>query len=99
MKGQLPASREPEAVVQTNKAQAAALADCGEVKSSSREDWRLVKGGLVRLLDICVEIATAYPNSSTVKSDFSIMKLDKNDTRLSLTDSLLDGSMQCQELK
>ena len=97
--GRLPASRELKIVVQTDKAHDAALAECDEVNSSLRGGWRLVQGRLVRLRDFRVGIATAYPNTSTVDRHSSILKLEKDDTRQSLTDSLLEGSMQCKQFK
>ena len=41
-------------------------------------------------------LATPYPTTATVESDFSQMKLEKNDYRLSLHDLSLEGIMHCK---
>ena len=39
----------------------------------------------------CGGLATVFPNTATVESDFSLFGLEKNEYRKSLTDFLLEG--------
>ena len=38
-----------------------------------------------------------FPNTATVESDFSVLKLSKDEHRKSLTDLSLEGVMQCKQ--
>ena len=91
--------REFKIAMQTEEPLAAAFVKRDNVNTSFVEGWRLVQGRFVRLRDFCDGIATAYPDISTVESDFSILELEKDDTRLSLTDLSLEGCMKCKSLK
>ena len=45
------------------------------------------------LRDFCGRIATIFPNTATVESDFSVLGWEKNEYRQSLTDLSLEGIM------
>ena len=54
------------------------------------------------LQQFCGGLATAFPNTATVESDFSVIGWEKDDTRRDLTDFSLEGilhSKQFRELK
>jgi hypothetical protein len=42
-------------------------------------------------------LATIFPGTSTVESDFSVVKYEKNKNRMSLTDASLEGILHAKE--
>ena len=42
-------------------------------------------------------LATVFPGTSTVESDFSVIGFDKDDYRQSLTNFSLEGILQCKQ--
>jgi len=56
----------------------------------------IVEGRFEILRDFCVGIATVFPNTASVESDFSILGWEKDKHRLSITDLSLEGIMHCQ---
>lgn len=54
-------------------------------------------GELNELRDFCGGIATIFPNTASVESDFSILGWEKDEYRMSLTDLSLEGIMQCKQ--
>jgi hypothetical protein len=59
--------------------------------------WHVVKGRFNDLRQFCGGLATAFPNTTSVESDFSVVKWEKNDTRTSLTSLALAGIMQAKQ--
>jgi hypothetical protein len=51
------------------------------------------------LRDFCGGIATIFPNTATVESDFSILGWEKDAFRQSLTDLSLEGILQCKQFE
>jgi hypothetical protein len=49
-----------------------------------------------QLRRFCAELATVFPNSTSVKSDFSILKWELDEFRKSLLDLSLDGIFQAK---
>jgi hypothetical protein len=47
--------------------------------------WDVVKGRFSGLHQFCGGLAMAFPNTTVVESDFSVVKWEKNNTRTSLT--------------
>ena len=59
--------------------------------------WQIVAGRFSVLRDFCGGIATAFPNTATVESDFSILEWEKDAYRMSLTDLSLEGILHCKQ--
>ena len=66
-------------------------------KASFRQAWDFVKGRFNRLETFCGGLATVFPGTSTVESDFSIVKWEKDDCRSGLTDFSLEGIMHAKQ--
>ena len=45
----------------------------------------------------CGGLATAFPGTSTVESDFSVVKWEKDDCRIALTDFVLKGILHAKQ--
>lgn len=64
---------------------------------SFQDAWSVV-GSRFRMLKIfCGGIATVFPNTATVESDFSRLGLEKNEYRHSLTDFSLEGVLHSKQ--
>jgi hypothetical protein len=53
----------------------------------------------MQLRQLCDGLATAFPNTTSVESDFSIVKWEKNDSRSSLTSLSLVGIMHAKQFE
>ena len=53
--------------------------------TSFRQGWDYCQGRFKSLEMFCGGLATVFPGTSTIESDFSIMKWEKNDARTTLT--------------
>ena len=63
------------------------------------EGWAPTNGRFPLLQEFCGGLASAFPNTATVESDFSIIGWEKNDTRMDLTDFSLEGILHCKQFK
>ena len=72
-------------------------------RTSFNDAWSEVSGEVGRrfyqLRRFCVGIATVFPNSSSVESDFSILKWELNESRTNLLDLSLEGIFQAKQFK
>lgn len=69
-------------------------------RSTSFEDgWKLAQDRFLTLREFCGGLATAFPGTSTVESDFSIVKWEKDNSRVSLTDFSLEGILHANQFK
>jgi len=59
--------------------------DKHDEKTFFNEAWDCLKGRFMQLRQLCGGLATAFPNTTSIKNDFSIVKWEKNDSRNSLT--------------
>jgi hypothetical protein len=59
--------------------------------------WRLVKDRFPTLEAFSGALATLFPNTSAVESDFSILGWEKDEYRQSMTDLSLEGVMQAKQ--
>lgn len=76
----------------------ATLKGCDE--TTSFEDGWLCTGGRFALLrDFCGGLATVFPGTATVESDFSIVKYVKDDFKTQLTDLSLEGILHAKQFK
>ena len=64
-----------------------------------KEAWDLVGGRFDELRDFCGGLSTAFPTTSTVESDFSLIKWEKDEYRTSLTDLSLEGILHSKQLE
>ncbi len=62
-------------------------------KTFFNEAWDCLKGRFMQLHQLCGGLATMFPNTTSVESDFSIIKWEKND---SLTNLSLVGIMHAK---
>ena len=67
--------------------------------TSFKVAWKIVEGRFNTLRDFCGGIVTIFANTATVESDFSILGWKKDEYRMSLTDLLLEGIMQCKQFE
>jgi len=65
---------------------------------SFNEAWDKIGVPFNRLRQFCGGLATAFPNTTSVESDFSILKWEKDDNRSSMTDLTLEGIFQCKQM-
>ncbi|GMF45740.1 unnamed protein product [Phytophthora fragariaefolia] len=64
---------------------------------SFQESWKSIHEQFPAVADFCTEIACAFPNTATVESDFSMIGVEKNEYRTSLTDFSLEGILHCKQ--
>jgi hypothetical protein len=66
--------------------------------SSFIEAWGVVgKDGFQNLAEFCGVIATLFPGTSTVESDFSVLRWEKDDFRKNLSDFGLEAVLQAKQ--
>jgi len=76
----------------------AVLDACGP-HTSFEEGGKLTQDRFCFLREFCGGLATAFPGTSTVESDFSIVKWEKDVGRVSLTDFSLEGILHAKQFK
>jgi hypothetical protein len=65
---------------------------------SFNEAWDTIDIPFNWLRQFCGGLATAFPNTTSIESDFSILKWEKDDNRSSMTDLTLKGIFQCKQM-
>jgi hypothetical protein len=60
-------------------------------QSTFKDGWSLLGRRFPNLMEFCGVIATLFPWTSTVESDFSILRWEKDAFRKSLSDFGLEG--------
>jgi hypothetical protein len=73
-----------------------AALDKHDEKTFFNEAWDCLKGRFMQLRQLCGGLATAFLNTTSIKSDFSIVKWEKNDSHSSLTSLSLTGIMHAK---
>jgi hypothetical protein len=76
-----------------------ALESCDDL-TSFEDGWKIISTGTRRfdlLRDFCGGIASMFPNTGIIESDFSILGWEKDKHRLSLTDISLEGIIQYKQ--
>jgi hypothetical protein len=63
------------------------------------EGWNLLGKKLISLRNFTGGLATVFPSTAPVESDFSLIKWEKNEFRSSLTDFSLEGILHCTQYK
>ena len=75
----------------------AALEDCRKEGPPFKECWSITSKRFPMLQAFCGGLASAFPNTATVESDFSVIGVEKNVYRKSLTDFSLEGVLHCKQ--
>lgn len=66
--------------------------------TSFEAGWLIVQEKKFDILrDFCGGLASVFPNTASVESDFSILGWEKNEYRKSLTDLSLEGIIHCKQ--
>ena len=77
----------------------AALDKC-DVNTGFDAGWAIVEGRNLDILkDFCGCLATVFPNTASVESDFSQLAWEKDEYRMSITDLSLEGVLQCKQFE
>ena len=77
----------------------AALDKC-DVNTGFDAGWAIVEGRNLDILkDFCGCLATVFPNTASVDSDFSQLAWEKDEYRMSITDLSLEGVLQCKQFE
>lgn len=71
--------------------------DKHDEKTFFNDAWNSLKGRFAHLRQFCGGLATAFPNTASVESDFSIVKWEHDSSRTSLTSLSLAGIMQAKQ--
>ena len=66
-------------------------------KEGFEDGWAIVGNRFTMLQDFCEGIATAFPNTAAVESDFSVLGWEKDEYRLKLSDLSLEGILQSKQ--
>lgn len=65
--------------------------------SSFNDAWSIVEGRFSTLLRFCGGLASVFPGTSQVESDFSVVKNEKDIFRMALTDLSLEGVLHSKQ--
>jgi hypothetical protein len=65
--------------------------------ASFQSCWRPLLPGYPNLREVAAGLATIFPGSSSVESDFSILKLDKSPQRSNLADLTIEGQFYSRQ--
>ena len=76
-----------------------AALDACDAKTPFLAAWNKIPGRFLYLRSFCGGLGTVFPGTSTVESDFSIVKWEKDDCRVSLSDFSLEGILQAKQYK
>ena len=64
-----------------------------------QDSWKILNGRFPLVEKFCGGIATVFPGTSQVESDFSLVKGAKNDQKIALTDLSLEGVLHAKQMK
>ena len=73
-----------------------AMIDSGGITGFT-EAWEHMASRYPVLCELCGGLATVFPNTATVESDFSVLKWEKDTHRMALTDVSLEGILQAKQ--
>jgi hypothetical protein len=66
-------------------------------RSSFKDGWSLIRSKFPNLMEFCGVLATIFPGTSIVESDFLVLQWEKDNFRKSLSDFGLEGVMQSKQ--
>jgi hypothetical protein len=78
---------------------ASAINRCSSAQTCFEKGWAPANGRFEELRAFCGGLATVFPNTAPVESDFSLIGWEKNDYRQGLTDFSLEGILQAKQYK
>jgi hypothetical protein len=67
--------------------------------STFDDAWHLLGEKFTLLRDFAGGLATVFPSTAAVESDFSLIKWEKNELRSALTEFSLEGILHCKQYK
>jgi hypothetical protein len=70
---------------------------CSDASSFFEDGWRLANGRFPVLQQFAGGLASMFPNTAKVESDFSLIGWEKNAYRQSLTDFYLEGILHAKQ--
>jgi hypothetical protein len=73
--------------------------DSFDDSATYRDAWIGLHNTYLLLEEFVGGLATIFPSTSTVESDFSVMKYEKNKNRMSLTDARLEGILHAKQYR
>jgi hypothetical protein len=75
----------------------AAINKCCDSGADYDDAWVVCNGRFPKLEEFCGGLASIFPNTSTVESDFSVTGWETNEYRHCLTDFSLEGILQTKQ--
>ena len=81
------------------KSSSKTVIDACDCHTSFEDGWKLAQDRFLTLQEFFGGIETAFTGTSTVESDFSIIKWEKDNSRVSLTDLSLEGILHANQFK
>lgn len=75
------------------------IEECKLDRTSFSKGWAPANGRFHALRDFCGGLASVFPNTATVESDFSVIGWEKNVYRKALTDFSLEGIIQAKQFR
>ncbi|KAH6565440.1 hypothetical protein BASA60_009940 [Batrachochytrium salamandrivorans] len=76
-----------------------AVLDAHDEKTYFNDAWDCLRGRFLHLRQFCGGLLTAFPNTTSVESDFSIVTWEKDNSRTSLTSLPLAGIIHAQQFQ
>ncbi|KAH9263831.1 hypothetical protein BASA83_012759 [Batrachochytrium salamandrivorans] len=76
-----------------------ATLDSHDEKTYFNDAWDCLRGRFLHLRQFCGGLATVFPNTTSVESDFSIVTWEKDHSRMSLTSLPLAGIMHAKQFQ
>jgi hypothetical protein len=73
--------------------------DSGDNSTSFETGWGTLSSRFPNLAEFCGGVATIFPGSSTVESDFSVLRMEKDAHRKKISDFGLEGVLQSKQFK
>ena len=65
--------------------------------ASFQDNWKSFQASYPKLVEFCGGLASVFPGTSTVESDFSMMGWEKDEYQLNLTDLSLEGILHAKQ--
>ncbi|KAH6578257.1 hypothetical protein BASA61_003987 [Batrachochytrium salamandrivorans] len=75
----------------------ASIGDCDDSDTDFAKGWKVAGDRFPALCQFCGDLASAFPNTATVESDFSIIGWEKDIYRKCLTDFSLEGILHAKQ--
>ena len=75
----------------------AAVDKCSDALTDFESGWAHCRDRFPALQAFCGGLASIFPNTSTVESDFSVIGWEKDEYRQSLTDFSLEGILHAKQ--